>query len=190
MQEHLGHRRGGAEVAVDLERRMVVPEVVQGGAHEDRVQVLVGPGPVGEAGKHPDGPGPAPAGPGPAFRKTALDGLDHRVAHDRIVIQVDLVAGIGADHVGNMAMARGPLPKRQAPLHQPSVLANLGTVHLRLEFPDTLHERIPLFTDRLGSFQVIVEHLQYHELVIAVPSGNRRGNVLTFRVCPEERIFR
>ena len=62
MQKHLSDCCSRAEVAIDLEGRMVVPEIFEGRPSEDCMQVFVGGGGISKPRKHADGPGSAPTG--------------------------------------------------------------------------------------------------------------------------------
>lgn len=77
MQKHLSDCRSRAEVAIDLEGRMVVPEIFEGRSSEDCVQVVVGGGGVSKPRKHADGPGPAPAGSSASSCKSSFESLQH-----------------------------------------------------------------------------------------------------------------
>ena len=68
------------------------------------MEVVVGFFSVGETSIHADGPGAAPACASSASFEAAVDGLDHGVAHHWIIIEVDDVAGVGADDVGDVAV--------------------------------------------------------------------------------------
>ena len=130
MEQHLGDGGGGAKIAVDLEGWVVVPEVVQGRAPQDGDEVFIGTVSVRQASEHSDGPGPAPAGAGAALAESTFDRLHDRVPHGRIAIEIDLVAGVGADHMRHVAVPRFGLFERQAPLHQAAVFRDLGAIHL------------------------------------------------------------
>ena len=62
LEEHLGDARSGAEVAVDLERRVGVEQVRQGVPGQGLDEHLVGVVAVEQAGPEVDLPGLGPAG--------------------------------------------------------------------------------------------------------------------------------
>src|SRR5665648_1187020 len=62
LEEHLGHACGGTEVPVDLERRVGVPQVVEGALLQLLGEHLVGVVPVEQASPEVDLPRLAPAG--------------------------------------------------------------------------------------------------------------------------------
>ena len=60
LDEHLGNRGRAAEIAVDLERWMIVEQVRQRALGPQGVEMIVRMGPVAEPGKEADDPRPAP----------------------------------------------------------------------------------------------------------------------------------
>ena len=94
LQEHLGDGGGGTEVAVDLERRMVVKQVGKGRLGDQGTEVLPGLCAVAQAGEEVDDPGAAPAGVPPAVGEASLQRVGRRACQPGRALGVDQVAGM------------------------------------------------------------------------------------------------
>ena len=102
---------------------------------------------------------------GAAVLETVVDRLHDRRAHLGVLVQIDLVAGIGADHMRDVAVAGFGLAEGQAPLHQASVRADPRPVDLRQSGGHLANEGIISPAERGGGIEIVVEYLQHHELV-------------------------
>ena len=101
LQQHLDHARRGAEVAVDLERRMRVPEIRQRAVAQQPLQQLVRAVAVAQARPEVDLPGAAPAGAGITARieRGARRGGELGVLH-----RIDGMPGMQREQVRHVAM--------------------------------------------------------------------------------------
>ncbi len=154
LHEHLGDPRGGPEIAVDLERRMGVPEVVQGGALELLGEHLVGVVAVQQPCPEVDLPRLGPAGAAVAARgQRDLGRLGLRRA------RFDLVGGVQGVQVGDVPVGVGPCVPVALPLlelapgadAQAGVELGQGRAHLGAEA--RVHVQL------LGRGQGVAEHL-------------------------------
>jgi len=104
LDEHLRDARRAAEVAVDLEGRMGVKEVLEGGLSKQGQQVRIGLFPVEQPGVEADDPGPAPAGLAAAVLEAPGDRPFGRLEELRR-LGGDLAQRIKGQHVRHVAMA-------------------------------------------------------------------------------------
>ncbi len=124
LQQHLRDPGAAAEVAVDLERRVVVEEVGQGRLGEQRRQVLVGLLPVAEPREEVHHPGAAPARAAAAVRQPALERDARGPRQLGRAPERDRVSRVQAEEVGDVTVARLGFVEILEPLLQLAVLAD------------------------------------------------------------------
>ena len=125
MQQGGGNAGDAPEVAVDLEGRVVVEQVGQGGFPQQQLDVLPRLFPVLQRGPEVDNPGAAPAGVTAPVGKAALQGLAGGLGQLWGALGGDLVAGMEGEQVGHVPVAHLHLLVLLQPLLQGAVGGHL-----------------------------------------------------------------
>ena len=142
LQQHLGDRGGSAEVAVDLKRRMGIEEVVERRFGQQQLEIFIRFFGVLEPGPEVDQPSAAPAGVAAAVRQAMLDGFAAGGGELGRPPQGELLAGVQAERMRDMAVAGVGFRELLGPLHQPAVAADLGAGQSAEFFPHLCRETV------------------------------------------------
>ena len=162
LEEHLGDAGRGAEVAVDLERRMGVEEVGVGAALELLAEHLVGVVAVEESRPEVDLPRLAPARAAVAAARQRHFGARRQL---RVRRRRDLAPGVQGEQVRDVAVPVLGVVAVGHPLLELSPFADLRPYQLAAQRRQTVAIRL-VFAQRIGRVDGVGEEVPHDLLVI------------------------
>jgi hypothetical protein len=112
--------------------------------------------------------------------ESVVERLLNRLSHRLIRGQIDTVAGVGPQYVGDVPVARLCFAHRQPPFHQPAIVANFRLIEVGQRAFDLEDQRLIRLTEHFGCFQVVAKTLAHQILIEGVARREGRSLFLPF----------
>ncbi|MNC14935.1 hypothetical protein D3C75_627270 [compost metagenome] len=159
LHQHLGNACRSAEVAVNLEGRMVIEQIGQGGFFEQLLGMGISLLPIQQPGPEVDDPCPAPAGMASPVGQAVLQGHPGGLRQFRGLPRADGGARMQGEQMGDVAVAGIHFLIVHQPLLELAVLADF---HSRQPGADGLpfFTQVPVRTQDPGGFHTGIQQLR------------------------------